>query len=125
MDDDKKIPECYYCGDAPGRCDQYPKLEEDRYFSITRREDFAFQTVYNVCDIFLFKHASLSFCFDVYFFIINYYIPCYAKPHVCEFFKILDWRENDKKDVNITTIHAITVKVEIVNEPNITYFDCP
>lgn len=24
--------------------------------------------IYNVCDIFLFKHASLSFCFDVYFF---------------------------------------------------------
>src|SRR3954464_12988534 len=30
-----------------------------------------------------------------------------------------------KKDVNITTIHGITVKVEVVNEPNNTYFDCP
>src|SRR4051794_6071858 len=23
--------------------------------------------------------------------------PCYARPHVCEFIKINDWRENDKK----------------------------
>ena len=68
MADDDRIPECYYCSDDSGRCDQYPKLEEDRYFSTTLREDFEFQTVYNVCDIFLFKHASLSFCFDVYFF---------------------------------------------------------
>ena len=81
--------------------------------------------VYNVCDIFLFKHASLSFCFDVYFFIINQYIPCYARPHICEFVKIPDWRENDKKYVCIKTKHGITLKVEVFDEPNITYFDLP
>ena len=68
MADDDRIPECYYCSDDSGRCDQYPKLEEDRYFSITLRENFVSNGIYNVCDIFLFKHASLSFCFDVYFF---------------------------------------------------------
>ena len=66
-DDDHRIPECYYCEDDSGRCDKYPELDgdEERYFSITLREGFEFQTVYNFCDIFLFMHASLSFCFDV------------------------------------------------------------
>ena len=66
-DDDDRIPDCDYCGDDSGRCDKYPELDgdEERYFSITLKEGFEFRTVYNFCDIFLFMHASLSFCFDV------------------------------------------------------------
>ena len=61
-DDDDRIPECDYCADDSGRCDKYPELDgdEERYFSLTLREGFKNQTVYNFCDIFLFMHASLN-----------------------------------------------------------------
>ena len=64
-DDDDRIPECDYCDDDSGRCDKYPELDgdEERYFSLTLWWGFQNLTVYNFCDIFLFKHASLKFLF--------------------------------------------------------------
>ena len=66
----------------------------------------------------------LVFVLTCNFFIMNQHIPCYARPHVCDFVNINDWRENEKKDVKIKTKHGITLKVEVFNEPNSTYFDC-
>src|ERR1041385_8840158 len=67
----------------------------------------------------------LLFVLTCIFFIINLHISCYARPHVCDFVKIDEWRENAKKDVNIKTKDGITLKVEVFNEPNSTYFYCP
>ena len=71
MSDDHKIPECDDCDDDSGRCDN-PQLDEERYFSLTLKENFENYTVcnFNETYFFLYKH-DLSFCFDAYFFIIN------------------------------------------------------
>ena len=46
MSDDELV-QCPYCDDNSGRCDRYPKLDEDeeRYFSLMLRRDFEKITV--------------------------------------------------------------------------------
>jgi hypothetical protein len=51
------IPECPYCSDNWGMCDD-PHLEDDRYFSLTLKEDYKYYMVISAHISFLTKHVS-------------------------------------------------------------------
>jgi len=63
MADDDRIPECDDYEDDAGKCDN-PHLDDERYFSLTLKENFQNYMVCNFNDtyFFLYKH-NLSFLF--------------------------------------------------------------
>ena len=53
MSDDDRILECDYCHDDQGLCDEYPHLQNDRFFTVKLDETF------DVCTLRNDKHFNI------------------------------------------------------------------